>query len=210
MPSRPPVCALKFAFRKTCELYELSARALLGVGLGPRLDSAGRGFHVGAVDERVWVVAHTKPRCEKKLARHCARERVEFTLPCYKVKHHYRGKAVIFEKPLFPGYVFLRLGESQRLVVLRSNCVVRLLVVTDQQLFEQQLDDIMFALQTGLEVRLAPAIGEGMRVRIKSGPLRGLEGWVEKRYGPNVVLLRLDFIGQAAAVKLDVWEVEPL
>jgi hypothetical protein len=41
-----------------------------------------------------------------------------------------------------------------------------------------------------------------MRVKVKSGPLRGLEGWVEQRYGMTTVLLRLDFIGQAAAVKL--------
>lgn len=196
--------------RKTgCALGSLGLTGRFGQPYCGRLDSQQAAFHFGFVDEQVWVVAHTKPRCEKKLARHCERERVEFTLPCYKVKHRYRGKTVVFEKPLFPGYVFLRMNGSQRLVVLRSNCVVRLLVVTDQQLFERQLEDILFALQTGVEVRLAPAIGEGMRVHIKSGPLRGLEGWVEKRYGPNVVLLRLDFIGQAAAVKLDVFDVEP-
>jgi len=60
-----------------------------------------------------------------------------------------------------------------------------------------------------LAVRLAPAIGEGMRVRIKSGPLRGVEGWVEHRYGRSTVLLRLDFISQAAAVKLDADLLEP-
>src|SRR2546422_4158722 len=26
-------------------------------------------------------------------------------------------------------------------------------------------------------------IGEGMKVRIRSGPLQGVEGWVEQRYG---------------------------
>ena len=48
-----------------------------------------------------------------------------------------------------------------------------------------------------------------MRVQIKSGPLRGLEGWVEHCYGPTTVLLRLDFIGQAAAVKVEAWDLEP-
>jgi transcription antitermination factor NusG len=48
-----------------------------------------------------------------------------------------------------------------------------------------------------------------MRVRIKSGPLRGVEGWVQKRHGRASVLLRLDFIGQAAAVKLDADQLEP-
>ena len=59
------------------------------------------------------------------------------------------------------------------------------------------------ALEANVGVRLAPAIGTGMRVRIKSGPLEGIEGWVEERYGMSTVLLRLDFINQAAAVKLD-------
>jgi transcription antitermination factor NusG len=76
-------------------------------------------------------------------------------------------------------------------------------------LFERQLGEILTALQCGCEVRLAPAIGKGTRVNIRSGPLRGMDGWVEERHGPSVVLLRLDFIGQAAAVKLDVTDLEP-
>ena len=51
-------------------------------------------------------------------------------------------------------------------------------------------------------------IGAGARVKIKQGPLRGIEGWVESRYGMNTVLLRLDFIGQAAAVKMEAEELE--
>jgi transcription antitermination factor NusG len=59
-------------------------------------------------------------------------------------------------------------------------------------------------------VRLAPAIGEGTRVRIKTGPLQGIEGWVERRSGMTTVLLRLDFINQAAAVKIDADSLEPI
>ena len=54
-----------------------------------------------------------------------------------------------------------------------------------------------------------PSIGEGMRVRIRSGPLQGLEGWVERRYGITTVLLRLDFINRAAAVKIDADQLTP-
>ena len=79
----------------------------------------------------------------------------------------------------------------------------RLLEVFDQNSFRRQLSDILRAIESGLGVRLAPAIGEGMRVRIKAGALQGVEGWVEQRYGMSAVLLRLDFISQAAAVKLD-------
>ena len=160
------------------------------------------------VNEVPWFVVHTKPRCEKKLVQHCHREGVEATLPCYKSVRRYRRKIVVFEKPLFPGYVFLRLTTEQRLIVRHSDHVANLLVVTDQEVFARQLGEILAALESDVEVRLAPAIGEGMRVQIKSGPLRGMEGWVEKRHGPKVVLLRLDFIGQAAAVKVEAWDLE--
>ena len=66
------------------------------------------------------------------------------------------------------------------------------------------------ALEAKVGVRLAPAIGEGTRVRIKGGPLQGIEGWVEQRYGMTTVLLRLDFINQAAAVKIDADLLDPI
>ena len=155
-----------------------------------------------------WYVAHTKPRCEKKLAQYCQRKNLSATLPCYSSAHKYRGKTAVFQKPLFPGYVFIQMTAEMRGVVLQSDHIANLLDVFDQELFARQLGEVMQALETDLEIRLAPTIGEGARVKIKSGPLRGIEGWVERRYGMSVVLLRLDFIGQAAAVKLEATELE--
>lgn len=155
------------------------------------------------MSELRWFVAHTKPRREKKLAEYCQRQGFAATLPCYDSAHKYRGKTVVFRKPLFPGYVFLQLEPTQKDPVRQNDHVANLLEVFDQQTFQRQIQDILLALGMDLEVRLAPTIGEGMRVRIKAGPLQGLEGWVEKRYGMTNVLLRLDFINQAAAVKVD-------
>ena len=68
-----------------------------------------------------WFVAHTKPRQEKKLADYCQREGFAVTLPLYRSAHKYRGKTVVFQKPLFPGYVFLRLAQEQRAKVYQSD-----------------------------------------------------------------------------------------
>jgi hypothetical protein len=86
--------------------------------------------------------------------------------------------------------------------------VASLLDVPDQAEFVRQLGDILAALESGLEIRLAPRVETGARVTIKAGPLRGVEGWVEQRQGPCEVLLRLDFIGQAAAVRVDAEALE--
>lgn len=169
-----------------------------------------RGFvnNLFRVSQPLWYCIHTRPRCEKKLLQYCQRENLDACLPCYRMAHKYRGKTAIFRKPLFPGYLFVQITADKRSLATQSDYAANLLEITDQDLFVRQLGEVLKALDTDLEIRLAPTIGEGHRVRIKSGPLRGVEGWVEKRYGMATVLLRLDFISQAAAVKLDATELE--
>ncbi len=86
--------------------------------------------------------------------------------------------------------------------------MANLLTVYDQELFAHQLNEIITALDSNVEIFLAPEIGVGSRVKIKAGPLRGMDGWVEERYGLTTVMLRLDFIGQAAAAKVQADELE--
>lgn len=160
------------------------------------------------MSEVLWYVAHTRPRCEKKLTQYCKREGFDVTLPLFRHVRKYRGKTVTFEKPLFPGYVFLRLVPVESRKVYQSDYVANLLDVPDQKTFEEQLNDILRALETDFEVCLAPHITEGSRVKVKSGPLRGMEGFVERRSGQVMVLLRLDFIRQAAAVKMEAGDLE--
>ena len=160
------------------------------------------------MNQFLWYVAHSRPRCEKKIVEQCSREGIAATLPMYRTVHKYRGKTVEFRKPLFPGYVFLKFDPELRRKVIYSDYVANLLDVPDQEIFQAQLNEILLAVETDLEIRLAPTISEGTRVKIKHGPLRGVEGYVEKRYGSCIVLLRLDFIGQAAAVKVDASELE--
>jgi transcription antitermination factor NusG len=155
-----------------------------------------------------WYVAHTRPRREKKLAEYCEREGFSVTLPTYRSVKKYRGKTLVFHKPLFPNYVFLQLVPHQKQAVYQSDHVANLLEVVDQELFQAQLGDILTALETELEIFLAPQITAGARVKVKSGPLRGIEGIVERRSGMTFVLLRLDFISQAAAVKMEASELE--
>jgi transcription antitermination factor NusG len=160
------------------------------------------------MSDLAWFVAHTRPRREKKLKEYLEREGISSTLPCYKSAHRYRGKTAVFFKPLFPGYLFTELRPEQKQKVYQSDHVANLLVVTDQALFRRQLEEILLALETDLEICLAPEIGPGCKVRIKTGPLRGMEAWVEERHGMTTALLRLDFIGQAAAVRLHADELE--
>ena len=63
-------------------------------------------------------------------------------------------------------------------------------------------------LETDYEILALPHISSGKHVRIKSGVLRGMEGYVEERQGKFLVLLRLDFIAQSAGVKVDAADLD--
>jgi len=43
------------------------------------------------MSERLWFVAHVRPRREKKLADYCLKQGISATLPCYDSAHKYRG-----------------------------------------------------------------------------------------------------------------------
>jgi hypothetical protein len=159
------------------------------------------------VSQLLWYVAHTRPRCEKKLLQFASGRN---WMPVCLVTGwliSIAGKRLCSGSRFFR-VMFFSIFRRKTRVVLQSDHLANLLEIADQDLFIRQLDEVMRALETDLEIRLAPTIGEGMRVKIKNGPLRGIEGWVEKRYGMTTVLLRLDFIGQAAAVKLDASDLE--
>jgi transcription antitermination factor NusG len=104
--------------------------------------------------------------------------------------------------------LFLRLLPSQRKRVYQSDYVANLLDVSDQKTFQEQLDAILTALETEYEICAMPHISAGKRVKITSGPLRGMEGYVEERQGKVLVLLRLDFIGKSAGVRVDATDLE--
>jgi len=158
----------------------------------------------------LWYVAHTRPRAEKKLAEFCLEQGYEYRLPLYRSVKTYVRKRVVFEKPLFPGYLFARVQKRHRQMLVQNRYVANLLDVHDQAEFAGQLDDIYRALDAQVDIQVCPEIKPGLQVRIKSGPLRGTEAWVESRAKMSEVHLRLDFIGQAVVAKTQADDPELL
>lgn len=154
------------------------------------------------------MVAHTRARSEKKVVEWALGEGVRAELPTYRTMHRYRGKVVSFQKVLFPGYVFLEGPLAFEAKVRQNRHVARVLMPADQAEFGRELGDILEASRSGLEIRPAPGIVPGVRVQITAGPLRGMEGWVERRADPLEVYLRLAFIGHSAVVRVSATDLE--
>jgi transcription antitermination factor NusG len=151
-----------------------------------------------------WHVLHVRPRCEKKMAEYCTSQRIACELPLRAETKIYQRRKVTVRKPVFPGYVFVVFEPTERVTVLTSNMIVRILPVPSQAQLIHELDQIKQALAVDPTLDACAAFSQGRRVRIDGGPFQGLEGVVQVVRGQTRVVLNVDMIGRAVAVEADM------
>lgn len=150
-----------------------------------------------------WVVAHVRPRCEKKLAEAALRQGSLVFLPLQRQTHRYGIRVRSFDKPLFPGYVFCRSDVAGIRWLRQNRHTANLLETADQQALVSQLRQIQVALSGGHLVEILPYLEAGNRVRVKAGPLKGLEGLIVRIKGQDRIVLNVDMIRESVAVEVD-------
>jgi len=158
-----------------------------------------------------WFAAYTNSHHEKRVALHFSERQIESFLPLYSTAHGWRNRCtMIIELPLFPNYVFVRIDPRERARVLEVPGVLSL--VGFGRTLAPLPDFEIEALRSGLGQRkLEPhaylVVGE--RVRIKTGPMTGMEGVLVRKKNNFRVVLALDVIMQSVAVEVDADDLEP-
>lgn len=162
-----------------------------------------------ASPEETWWALYTLPRREKDLMRRLMRMEIPFYGPLIKRRSRSpAGRSRTSYVPLFPGYVFLHGSEEQRYRSLTTNCVSRCLQVSDGGLLAQDLRQIHQLICSDAPLTPEARIEPGMRIRVRSGSLAGLEGVVIRRRGSERLLVIVHFLQQGASVQLEDYQVE--
>lgn len=159
-----------------------------------------------------WYAVYTCANHEKRVHQQVEQRAVESFLPLYEECHRWKDRSMRLQLPLFPGYIFVRLALRDRLRVLQIPGVVRLVGFNGAPVPLPQ-DDIE-ALRTAWGGRWSlqphPYLTVGRRVRIKDGPLKGMEGILVRRKNSSRVVLSISLIAQSAAVEIDMASLEPI
>ena len=160
---------------------------------------------------RQWRVIYTFPRREKELMRRLLRMQIPFYCPLIKRRQRSTsGRARFSYIPLFAGYVFTCANEDQRYQTLTTNCVSRCLDVPDAGELIRDLRQIQQLIQSEAPLTPEARIEPGTRIRVRSGPLMGMEGTVVKRRGMQRLLVMVHFLQQGASVQFDDYQVEQI
>ena len=159
-----------------------------------------------------WFAAYTASCREKRVAEHLAMRQIESFLPLYRHPRKWKnGCHVELERPLFPGYVFIRVASTERVRVLDVPNVLS--IVSRGSVPEPLHDDIIETLRATLHLRRVEphaylAIGE--QVSICAGPFAGLSGVVLRNKGKLRVVITLNLIMQSVAVEVNIEDLEPV
>lgn len=157
-----------------------------------------------------WQVLFLKPRTEKKVANLCRTHRLPHYLPLRSSTKTYQRRKVTFFKPLFPGYLFASVAPGQKILLQRSDHVVRFLAPIRPVAMLRDLVQIRRALRADPALLPVASLSSGCRVRIVSGPFQGMEGTVKRLAGNLRVVLAVEMIGMGVAVSAELSQVEPL
>jgi transcription antitermination factor NusG len=166
------------------------------------------GIHL----EPRWYVAQTCSRHEKRVAEQLSTRGIENFLPLYEMVSRWKDRRVRVQLPLFPGYVFVRVALQERRRALEIPSVARL--VGFGGLPVPLPDDEMEAMRNGLVGQLRaephPYLTVGRRVRIKFGPLAGLQGILLRKKASYRFVLSLELIHRSIVVDVDAADLLPL
>ena len=165
----------------------------------------------GPISKERWFAVYTTCRHEKRVAQHLTQRGIEHFLPLYRADRKWRdGSRVTLELPLFPCYLFVRIGRSERVSVLSIPGAVALVGGTGGGPATVPGGAIE-ALRTGLrEGKIVPheLLRVGEMAVIRSGAFAGMRGVILRKKGSCRVVLTLEQIMQSIAVEVDEEDLE--
>jgi len=157
----------------------------------------------------LWYAAYTLPRHEKAVAEQLGLRQVETYLPLYLSVRRWAERRALVQMPLFPGYVFVRTSAGDRIRVLEHPSVLRLVTFNGRPapLPAGEIERLRAALEFG-KAEPFPFLIPGKRVRVKSGPLAGVEGIILRRKGRTRLVVSVEAIHRSIIFDLDAPDLE--
>jgi len=161
-----------------------------------------------------WYAVQTRSRFEKAVGAELSAWGIEHFLATFQDVHQWKDRKKVVEVPLFSGYIFVRLQdtESARLQVLKTNGIVRILGTGGQieQVPDFEIESIRQLLGSGKQCYPHPFVREGSWVRMRRGPLAGVEGRLIRVKSQTRLVLSVQLLSQSVATEVDAWDVVPI
>ena len=157
-----------------------------------------------------WLAIHTRHQHESLAARSLAYKGFEVFLPQYTSVRQWSDRTRELSAPLFPGYVFLRGELEHQIGILTTPGILGLVGFAGIPAIipDAEIEAVRQTLARRVHVEPYPFLNCGDWVRVKDGPLEGIEGILVRKKGQFRLVLSVQLLQKSAAVEVDAWSIE--
>ncbi|MBV1909742.1 MAG: transcription/translation regulatory transformer protein RfaH [Kangiellaceae bacterium] len=154
-----------------------------------------------------WYLAAAKPKQELRAIENLQNQGIDCQCPQAKVERLVRGKKVLKQEALFPGYLFIHLSQQDpNWAKVRSTRGIRDWVRFAGDVAKLPDDVANSLIQANADSESQPVIcrfDKGETVTILSGPFSGLNAIFEKDDGELRSMILVEFLGQSNRLKVN-------
>jgi transcription termination/antitermination protein NusG len=159
---------------------------------------------------QAWFAIYTRHQHEKTVAQYLAGRWVESFLPLYNTAHRWKDRVKELSLPLFPNYVFVFTVPDQRGAILSTPGVYDFVRLggSPAAIPVEEIEAVRSVVERGLHAEPHPFLNTGDRVRVKSGPLEGLQGILVRKKSFYRLILSVELLVRSIALEVEVADVE--
>jgi transcription antitermination factor NusG len=176
------------------------------------MDSAHDTMSCDLIPPSAWYALYTKHQHEKTVDHILTIKGFETLLPLYQTARRWKDRTKLLSMPLFPCYVFLKGGLERRLDVMTTPGIFALVSNAGEPaaIPTAEIAAIRRAVESGARIEPHPFLRCGEWIRVKDGPLAGIQGILTRKKSLYRLVLSVEMLGKAAAVEIDSFLVEKL
>lgn len=162
-------------------------------------------------DGSAWWALYTKHQHEKMVTELLSTKGFEVLLPVYESVRYWKDRKKLLSLPLFPCYVFIRGTMDRKLDVVTTPGVHMILYHGERvaTIPEDEIQAIQRTVEGKFKVEPYPFLKCGDRVRVKKGPLEGVEGILIRNKNMSRLVLSVEMLARSVAVEIEATDVEP-
>lgn len=165
-----------------------------------------------APNEAKWFAIQTRARHEKKVGAQLQEQGIEAFLPLRNEMHQWSDRQRLVHQPLFAGYLFVHITDSpdthKSVLTTSGVCWFVGNGGLGQPIPYKQIQDIQAILNSGLPYAPFPFVRMGQRVRMRGGSLDGIEGILISKDSDRTLVVSVDLVRRALAVRINGYDIE--
>jgi len=162
--------------------------------------------------EKKWYALTVPYQHERQTGKTLESQGLETLVPVYRSRRQWSDRVKEVEVPLFAGYVLCRFSISNRIRVLDTPGVAKIVGFGGAPAALEDSEIAAIQRMVGSKLPLAPwpYLKAGDRVRVEHGPMRGLEGALLRTKGSLHLVIDVELLQRSIGVQVDREAVVPI